>query len=159
VVHLGNLQDGIQNRAISIEAELRLAAETSLIAAMHGISAGFALFTRERRLHFALRDVPRPLRPATFVPQDHLLIAETPLPERPLRVALHMQREGATRLLVDGETVATGTLPGGLTHQPVCSFMAGAWHHAARGFDFPAGDAPMAGAFPGELARVSIRFG
>ncbi len=159
VVAFGTLQDGIADTPISISACVQVEGPDAIIVSHHGISAGYALYVKEGRVCFALRDVPRPLQWGRFKPIRHIIRSDTPLPGKMTDVELHLDNAGTVVIKADGVCIGKGKVPGPLTHPIVSTVSAGHWYTPAPDADFiiPGDFTPM-DSFPGRLESVSINF-
>lgn len=159
VVRVGSHLDGISNRALRIRARARIDGGETILLSLHGIYAGVALYVKDRRLCFALRDVLRPIRCDAFTPQRHILRSEALLSAEPADLEAELAADGTAILRVGRETVATATFPGPLSHPPLFMVTAGHWASFADDGAFMApGDFALTDSFDGTLESVSVEF-
>ena len=164
VVKIGSHLDGVAGRTITIRARGRLEKEAAdaVFFCLHGVSAGFALYLKDGRLHFSLRDVPHPLRHNAFLPEDHSVSAKEKVEHADFaEYAAVLEENGRLTLTIDGKTVAIGKMPGPLTHQPLCMATCGHWETFADddGAFMAPGHTPLLATFPGHLDSVAVTFG
>jgi hypothetical protein len=159
VVPLGCHLDGIAGRSIRITAKARIEGSEAVLVSLHGVSAGFALYVKQRHLCFAMRDVPRPIRWEAFSPETQVVRAPTPLPPGEHEIEATVSMEGAVTLALDGAPIVSGKVAGPLSHQPVSLVTAGHFRTSLEQPEIAPGDFSHLEDFPGWLQRVSIRFG
>jgi arylsulfatase A-like enzyme len=163
-LRIGCHLDGMARCKITVKARAKLkpGASDAVFFSLHGVSAGFALYLKDGRLCFALRDVPQPLRWDAFIPENYIISAnENVVSGAFAEYAAVLEETGSVTLTVDGKIVATGDLPGPLSHQPHCMATCGHWDTFADGsgaFMAP-GAPPFEKTFPGNLDFVAVTFG
>jgi arylsulfatase A-like enzyme len=129
----------IAGKALVISAEVEPKAPTGVIVAQGGSASGFALYLRDGKLVFTVREHSRPVS---------IGAAETPAGRFHLEARL--VRGGAMTLMVDGKTAASGKAPGLITVQPQEDFCVG--------FDNgkPVGDYDGKAHFRGSISQLKV---
>lgn len=124
-VGIGVLRSDIAGEPISVSAQLNGKGDgTGIIAYFNGIHTGFALYLEDRCLHFALRNVPTPLRWDSFTPSTEILRLDRPLP-RAAEIEVSMDAQGRVTFRIDSETREVGAVSGPLAIQPQANLYAG----------------------------------
>ncbi len=97
-----------------------------------------------------------------FIPEDHTISANQRVDHADLaEYAAVLEEDGRLTLTIDGKTVATGEMPGPLSHQPLCMATCGHWETFADddGAFMAPGHTPVLATFPGHLDSVAVTFG
>jgi hypothetical protein len=129
----------IADRPFRVEAEFEPAAAGGVVVAHGGITYGYALFVRDGRCQFAVRDGG-----------EVMAIASDPLPPGRVRAVAELQRDGTMMLTLNEKSAARGKAQGLISRQPAEAFCCG--------FDSqnPVADYGGGGRFAGTLFRLVV---
>ena len=164
-------QPGFDDRRLEITARVGSCERDAVIVHHSGWYVGYALYLLDGRLHFAVMDVPRPLRWDRLDASITTIAADTPVPVGDYRAGAVLELDGTMLITLDEEEVARGKADGALSTYPAGLLETGRY----TGDEYPerlrhlvTSDRPRFPAlgaytgckeFPGTLEGVRITFG
>jgi arylsulfatase len=129
----------IAGKPLTITCEVEAKSANGVIVAQGGAAVGYAVYLRDGRLQFTVREARNPVS-----------ITASETPSTPFRLEARLARDGAMTLAVDGRTVAHGKAPGIISHQPTEDFCVGHDNH------MPVGDYVAPAPFAGTIQKLKI---
>jgi arylsulfatase A-like enzyme len=149
------VEKGFDHTRIRIRARLKASGDGPVVH-HGGFFARYGLYVKAGRLGLGIASVREPLGWDRLDPWTANIEAEEPLPEGWVEVEGVIEADGAMRLGVDGETVATGQAPGALAVYPSGMLEVGRYTQNA----YPnVGGYERCEDFPGRIEDVRVDFG
>ena len=131
----------VAGKALEISADIQPTGTSGVIVTQGGVAQGYALYLKDGRLAFAVRES----RELTTI------AAREPLGTGHFLVRATLGQDGAMALGVDGKQVAEGKAAGPIAQQPRAGFSVG----KAQGR--PVGDFDAPGTFAGNISDVRVQ--